>query len=57
MLVSTSVYVKDVVSVVVVVVVTPDISDPVVVTIPTEVETPLIVDAGSTVTGVETVLI
>ena len=28
-----------------------------VVTIPTEVETPLSVDAGSTVTGVETVLI
>ena len=49
---------KDVVSVVVVVVVTPEnslVDD--VVTIPTEVETPLSVDAGSTVTGFETVLI
>ena len=49
---------KDVVSVVVVVVVTPEnslVDD--VVTIPTEVDTPLNVDAGSTVTGFETVLI
>ena len=47
-------------SVVVVVVVTPINSPPPdedVVTIPTDVDTPLIVDAGSTVTGVETVLI
>ena len=42
----------------VVVVVTPDNgSVDVVVTIPTDVETPLNVDAGSTVTGFETVLI
>ena len=45
-------------SVVVVVVVTPTNSFvPVVVTIPTEVETPLNVDAASTTTGFETVLI
>ena len=47
-------------SVVVVVVVTPVNSPPpveVVVTIPTDVDTPLNVDAGSTVTGFETVLI
>ena len=45
-------------SVVVVVVVTP-VKSPVavVVTIPTDVETPLSVDAGSITTGVETVLI
>ena len=48
---------NDVVSVVVVVVVTPISSVPVVVTIPTDVDTPLSVDAGSTVTGFETVLI
>ena len=44
-------------SVVVVVVVTPVSFVPVVVTIPTEVDTPLNVDAASTVTGFETVLI
>ena len=43
--------------VVVIVVPAPDASAPVVVTIPTDVETPLNVDAGSTVTGFETVLI
>ena len=48
---------NDVVLVVVVVVVTPNTSAPVVVTIPTEVDTPLNVDAGSTTTGFETVLI
>ena len=42
---------------VVVVTARPAAFDPVVVTIPTEVETPLNVDAGSTVTGFETVLI
>ena len=48
----------DVVSVVVVVVVTPSSPFvPVVVRIPTDVETPLKVDAASITTGVETVLI
>ena len=49
---------KDVVLVVVVVVVIPVSGpSPVVVTIPTEVDTPLNVDAASIVIGVETVLI